>query len=32
MKKIVIAEDEPFMREELARILERQGYEAFDFD
>ena len=29
MKKIVIAEDEPFMREELARILERQGYEAY---
>lgn len=27
MKKIVIAEDEPFMREELARILEKQGYE-----
>lgn len=29
MKKIVIAEDEAFMREELFLILEKQGYEAY---
>lgn len=29
MRKIVIAEDETFMREELVLILERQGYETY---